>query len=319
MRKRSSIWQIPSEKFKEIVAINNTHTDILNYFGLKNHGSNYSTLNNRIVDENINIDHIIEAREKLRLQPLQNKHTKKKTLSEILVKNSNYNRYDLKRRLIKEKLIKEECNSCGMGPVWNGKQLSLQLEHKNGINNDNRLENLCFLCPNCHSQTDNYAGKSNKNLKNISFRCLNCNGSRNKKSESKLCRKCYDQFRKGNIVSEDVKFKISLKNIQQYDDFKFLCKSCSNTITKDSKSGYCSSCVIKHRPSHRKVENRPSRIELIKLILTTSFVKIGKDYDVSDNAVRKWCKTEGLPFKQNEIKLQRKQLEEELKQNGYFV
>ncbi len=46
-----------------------------------------------------------------------------------------------------------------MGPHWQNETLVLQLEHKNGISNDNRIENLCILCPNCHSQTPTYAGK----------------------------------------------------------------------------------------------------------------------------------------------------------------
>ena len=46
-------------------------------------------------------------------------------------------------------------------------KLTLQLDHINGINNDNRKENLRFLCPNCHSQTNTFAGK---NLKNILFK-----------------------------------------------------------------------------------------------------------------------------------------------------
>jgi 5-methylcytosine-specific restriction endonuclease McrA len=43
-----------------------------------------------------------------------------------------------------------------------GKPLSLHLDHKNGKNNDHRIENLRFLCPNCHSQTATYAGKNKK-------------------------------------------------------------------------------------------------------------------------------------------------------------
>jgi hypothetical protein len=45
---------------------------------------------------------------------------------------------------------------CGQGPEWNGKTLVLQLDHENGDCTDNRLENLRFLCPNCHSQTETF-------------------------------------------------------------------------------------------------------------------------------------------------------------------
>ena len=50
------------------------------------------------------------------------------------------------------------CMFCGISE-WNGKRLSLHLDHLNGINNDNRLENLRFLYPNCHSQTESYCRK----------------------------------------------------------------------------------------------------------------------------------------------------------------
>jgi hypothetical protein len=49
--------------------------------------------------------------------------------------------------------------------IWNKKKIVLQLEHKNGIHNDNRLENLEFLCANCHSQTDTYCGLNGKKHK----------------------------------------------------------------------------------------------------------------------------------------------------------
>jgi len=84
---------------------------------------------------------------------------------EVFIENSKYSRYHLKLRIIKYKIIKYKCNVCENFGSWKGEKLSLQLEHKNGINNDNRIENLCFLCPNCHSQTDTYSGKKLKNRK----------------------------------------------------------------------------------------------------------------------------------------------------------
>ncbi len=81
----------------------------------------------------------------------------------IFVENSTHPRHRVKDRLIKENLIPHECAICGLGSEWNGLKLVLQLDHRNGRNNDNRLENLRFLCPNCHSQQGTYAGKNKTN------------------------------------------------------------------------------------------------------------------------------------------------------------
>lgn len=81
-------------------------------------------------------------------------------LDVVLVERSPYAcRSSLKRRLIKEGVLEYKCSECGIW-TWQGKPLSLQLEHRNGVNDDNRRENLCLLCPNCHSQTDTFAGRN---------------------------------------------------------------------------------------------------------------------------------------------------------------
>lgn len=84
----------------------------------------------------------------------------KYSLEEILVENSSYaNISCLKSRLIKEGVMEYKCAICGL-TEWRGEKISLQLHHKNGDNKDHRIENLEFLCPNCHSLTDTYAGKN---------------------------------------------------------------------------------------------------------------------------------------------------------------
>lgn len=63
------------------------------------------------------------------------------------------------KALLFESGEKEEvCEECSISS-WNGRKVCLELHHLNGNNKDNRLENLQILCPNCHSQTDNYAGR----------------------------------------------------------------------------------------------------------------------------------------------------------------
>lgn len=89
------------------------------------------------------------------------KKATKYTLDQILIKNSSYKNISrLKNRLIKEKRLKYECAICGNKGIWNNKKLILQLDHINGNHLDHRIENLRFLCPNCHSQTLTFSGKN---------------------------------------------------------------------------------------------------------------------------------------------------------------
>lgn len=81
---------------------------------------------------------------------------------EILIIGSKTNRCNLRKRLIKDGLLKNVCSICLCRPVHNNKPLTLQLDHINGVNNDNRLNNLRLLCPNCHSQTETFGGKNKK-------------------------------------------------------------------------------------------------------------------------------------------------------------
>ena len=86
----------------------------------------------------------------------------KYTNEQVFTEHSLYPRNKLKARIINQKLIEYKCFECNNVGIHNGKLLSLQLDHINGKAEDNRLENLRFLCPNCHTQTDTYAGKATK-------------------------------------------------------------------------------------------------------------------------------------------------------------
>ena len=92
---------------------------------------------------------------------LPNKGAKgiKKTINNKVEINDIKTRAGIRKRIIKDNLISYECGECGI-KEWKGKKLSLHLDHINGMSNDHRLENLRFLCPNCHSLTDTYTGKN---------------------------------------------------------------------------------------------------------------------------------------------------------------
>ena len=83
-------------------------------------------------------------------------------LEDILVEDSSYHTNDLKKRLLKEHILANECAICDQKPTHAGKELVLQLDHINGINNDHRIENLRILCPNCHTQTVTWGRKKPK-------------------------------------------------------------------------------------------------------------------------------------------------------------
>ncbi|MEX2514996.1 MAG: HNH endonuclease signature motif containing protein [Candidatus Paceibacterota bacterium] len=87
------------------------------------------------------------------------------SLDEILVKDSSYQSYKLKKRLFKAGLKKPECEKCGWAERSKDGRLPLELDHMNGDSRDNRLENLQILCPNCHSLQPTHRGRNQNRRK----------------------------------------------------------------------------------------------------------------------------------------------------------
>lgn len=137
-----------------------SYAQVLKKLNLNPTGGNYKILKRKLKEMGIDISHFTGQSH---LKGKTHDWSKKTPLEEILKKESNYQSYKLKNRLIKENLLLNKCDECGFIDTWNGKPINHHLDHINGDNTDNRIENLRLLCPNCHSQTETYAGK-NKNL-----------------------------------------------------------------------------------------------------------------------------------------------------------
>ncbi len=183
-KKRSLLWTLDEEILRAVVKKSTSLSSIIAHFGFVLSGGNFSALKARLIKSNIDFSHIPLGVGANRNRFLSRKN--KIPLEKILVQNSSYSRGHLKRRLVLEGLLEERCAWCPVQTTWNGKPLVLVLDHINGIRDDNRIENLRFLCPNCNSQTSTFSGRHNKKRK---YLCTRCGKQKSKKSDH--CQKCF--------------------------------------------------------------------------------------------------------------------------------
>lgn len=139
----------------QLVRRSKSFADVLRNAGLSLAGANTTTANKWIRFHEIDTSHFESRYERARQHSLM----RKRLPEEIFCKDSVVSQVILRREYRKLPDIPYAC-SCGNSGEWNGMSLTLQLDHINGANKDNRKENLRWLCPNCHSQTSTYAGKN---------------------------------------------------------------------------------------------------------------------------------------------------------------
>lgn len=135
-----------------------SYAQVIQKLGLRVAGSNYDTVKRKIEELHLNTSHFTGQGWNCgcRFTPIK----EARPLSEILVEHSPFvNANHLKERLLNEGLKAYRCECCGH-TEWMGVPISLELHHINGVRDDQRIENLQLLCPNCHACTDNYRGKN---------------------------------------------------------------------------------------------------------------------------------------------------------------
>jgi hypothetical protein len=134
-------------------------------------GGNYQTLKKLIAFYGISTDHFnpYAALNGPRLHS-------RIPLEQVLVEGSTYNRTKLKNRLYEEGLKQRACELCGQGEEWHGRWMSLVIDHINGVGDDNRLENLQIVCPNCAATLETHCGRQNT-INRTPRPCLHCGAS----------------------------------------------------------------------------------------------------------------------------------------------
>ena len=138
------------EQFIQAIATSPSLAQALTKLNVAPYGGNYAVAKSYIKQFNINTSHFIgQGWNKGK------KHGPKRPIEDYLSNKFKIKSYELRKRLIAEKIFESNCSSCHLN-IWLNKPMPLELEHKNGNHNDNSLLNLCLLCPNCHAFTPTY-------------------------------------------------------------------------------------------------------------------------------------------------------------------
>ena len=143
------------EQAREAIAASLCFSEALRRLGLCTTGGSFPTLRRWAGVWGISTDHFDPSAS--RVAALRRRA---RPLEEVLVEGSTYSRGTLKRRLYSDGLKERRCELCGQGETWHGRRISLILDHINGVSNDNRLENLRIVCPNCAATLPTHCGRN---------------------------------------------------------------------------------------------------------------------------------------------------------------
>ncbi len=146
------------EEYIEAAKNSNSIAGMCKYLGRSPYGAGYYMMHKKIKEYGIDTSHF-----KGKGWNVSGQNLKREIIPDekVFVSGSTFQTSKLRDRLINGGYKEHKCENpeCGL-TEWHGKPIPLQVHHINGIHNDNRLENLMLLCPNCHAQTDNFAGKN---------------------------------------------------------------------------------------------------------------------------------------------------------------
>lgn len=197
-------WNL--ERIKEVIPQCINFTEVLEMLSIPRQGNNSNTLKRLLDENNIDYSHFTG-----RARVYNNTST---SISEYLSNRVKITSGKLRIKLLAEGLKENKCEICGI-TKWLGNPIVCQLHHIDGNNQNNNLENLQILCPNCHSQTENYCGSANVNK--TKYYCKDCGKEINKGSvycticSHKHTRKVKDRPSKEKLLQDFKELKSFVK------------------------------------------------------------------------------------------------------------
>lgn len=161
---KSKIYNYSKDELQDLFNQSCSISDVLRKIDIK--GSSSIVTMKRIIEEyNINTTLMYKNGIKMKKDVAKrNGGGRPKDVSCYLKRNGiKVNGTRLREKLLSSKLKENKCEICGLS-YWNGQAIKLEIHHKDGDHNNNELDNLQLLCPNCHSYTDNYGAYNSKNI-----------------------------------------------------------------------------------------------------------------------------------------------------------
>ena len=147
------------EELAKAVADSINISQVMRHLGLKFTGGNHGYIKVKILKLGLDTSHFLGAATQLGKIP-----SNKKSWREILVRKNGYRKEDTHRvrRAMIESGIPYRCSKCDLDDCWHNQKLVLQIDHIDGDPMNNERNNVRFLCPNCHSQTETFGAKNKK-------------------------------------------------------------------------------------------------------------------------------------------------------------
>lgn len=151
--KRSVVWTMSDSDFERLVKTSKSVGDICMKIGVRKAGALFTNIQTRISNMGLTTNHFIDGR----VGDFSPVHVSKEDFLTRLNSKKPMDVVWMKRKIREFNLIPYKCSECFIVDEWNGKPLILHLDHIDGNPHNNLLDNLRFICPNCHTQTETYS------------------------------------------------------------------------------------------------------------------------------------------------------------------